>query len=68
MSAQYPEKDEELQREKAARLPDDDVVGILLQQHARIRALFGEVAGAEGDRKRDALLALAGGSRPRNGG
>ncbi|MEU7423779.1 hemerythrin domain-containing protein [Streptomyces sp. NPDC040750] len=60
MSAQFPEMDEEPRREKAAQLPDDDVVGILLRQHARIRALFGEVRGAEGARKQDAFNELRG--------
>lgn len=41
-------------------MPDDDVVGILLRQHARIRALFGEVRGAEGARKQDAFNELRG--------
>ncbi|MER7482622.1 hemerythrin domain-containing protein [Streptomyces sp. NPDC126510] len=53
MSAQFP-VDDEPRREKAAELPDDDVVAILLRQHSRVRALFGEVRGAEGARKQDA--------------
>ncbi|MEU6548451.1 hemerythrin domain-containing protein [Streptomyces sp. NPDC046859] len=60
MSAQFPEMDHEPRREKAAELPDDDVVGILLRQHARIRALFGEVWGAEGARKQDVFNELRG--------
>jgi hypothetical protein len=49
------------ERTAAARLPDGDVVGLLLQQHARIRELFAAVSGASGDgRKRafDELRAL----------
>jgi hypothetical protein len=48
----------------AAMLPDDDVVGILLEQHARIRELFAEVRGASGRERFDlfnelrALLAI----------
>ncbi|MFE2431696.1 hemerythrin domain-containing protein [Streptomyces sp. NPDC059373] len=40
------------EREQAAKLASGDVVGILLQQHARIRDLFGEVRTANGDRKK----------------
>ncbi|WP_127354790.1 hemerythrin domain-containing protein [Actinacidiphila soli] len=40
------------EREQAAKLPSGDVVGILLQQHARIRDLFGEVKTARGDQKK----------------
>ncbi|MEU0060662.1 hypothetical protein [Streptomyces sp. NPDC006334] len=60
MSAQFPEMNDEPRREKAAQLPDDDVVGILPRQHARIRALFEEVRGAEGAR----FAALEGGCTP----
>ncbi|MEV7817666.1 hemerythrin domain-containing protein [Streptomyces flaveolus] len=60
MSAQFPEMDDEPRREKAAGLPGDDVVAILLRQHARIRALFGEVRGAAGARKHDAFNELRG--------
>lgn len=48
----------------AALLPDGDVVGILLEQHARIRELFAQVRGAAGDERRErfnelrALLAV----------
>ncbi|KNB54053.1 hemerythrin domain-containing protein [Streptomyces caatingaensis] len=42
-------------RDKAARLPEGDVVAVLLEQHARIRELFAEVTSAEGDRKRQAF-------------
>lgn len=37
----------------AAMLPDDDVVGILLEQHARIQELFAEVRGASGRERYD---------------
>jgi hypothetical protein len=52
------------ERITAATLPDGDVVGILLEQHARIRELFEEVRGAAGDERRErfnelrALLAV----------
>src|SRR5919206_252364 len=60
MSAQFPQMDDEPRRDRAAELPDDDVVGILLRQPARIRALFGEVRGAEWARKQDAFNELRG--------
>ncbi|MGW5478147.1 hemerythrin domain-containing protein [Streptomyces sp. NPDC004008] len=53
-----------MEREEAARLPEGDVVRILLEQHARIRDLFTEVKSAQGERKREifdelrALLAI----------
>jgi hypothetical protein len=37
----------------AAMLPEGDVVGMLLAQHARIRELFEEVRGAAGEERRD---------------
>jgi len=37
----------------AAMLPDGDVVGILLKQHARIRELFQQVRAAAGDERRE---------------
>jgi hemerythrin superfamily protein len=40
------------ERAEAARLPGDDVVGVLLTQHARIRDLFDEVGKATGERKK----------------
>lgn len=43
------------ERERAAQLPADDVVGILLAQHARIRDLFADVKIAEGEHKRQAF-------------
>jgi hypothetical protein len=42
----------------AAQLPDGDVVGILLEQHARIRELFGKVRGASGDERRECFNEL----------
>ena len=51
-------------RQKAARLPEGDVVRLLLEQHARIRELFDEVKSATGERKQErfdelrALLAV----------
>lgn len=51
----------EQERVQAAQLPDDDVVAILLRQHARIRDLFMEVKITEGDHKQqvfDELRAL----------
>jgi hemerythrin superfamily protein len=38
---------------QAAQLPEGDVVRILLDQHARIRDLFGQVRQATGRRKQD---------------
>ncbi|WP_131767115.1 hemerythrin domain-containing protein [Candidatus Protofrankia californiensis] len=43
------------ERAQAARLPQDDVVGILLEQHARIRDLFADVKTAEGEHKQQAF-------------
>jgi len=40
------------ERDQAAQLPSGDVVGILLQQHARIRELFGEVKSEHGDARK----------------
>jgi hypothetical protein len=39
------------ERAAADRLPENDVVGILLRQHARIRDLFVEVERARGERR-----------------
>ncbi|OEU90421.1 hemerythrin [Streptomyces abyssalis] len=41
-----------LERAEAAKLPQDDIIGILLTQHARIRELFAEVHMARGDEKK----------------
>jgi hypothetical protein len=51
----------EAEREAAAMLPDGDVVALLLEQHAQIRGLFAEIAGADGDGRKqsfDELRAL----------
>jgi len=51
-------------RVPAATLPEGDVVGILLEQHARVRELFEDVRGSAGDERREhfnelrALLAV----------
>jgi hypothetical protein len=51
-------------RVAAATLPEGDVVGILLEQHARVSELFEEVRGSAGDERRErfnelrALLAV----------
>jgi hemerythrin superfamily protein len=61
MTAQYPGMDDGPRRDKAAQLPEDDVIAILVDQHARIRTLFSEVSMAEGDRRKkvfDELRAL----------
>nr|WSZ18828.1 hemerythrin domain-containing protein [Streptomyces canus] len=42
-------------RDKAARLPEGDVVAILLEQHARIKELFATVRGSGGDAKKEAF-------------
>ncbi|MCB0908403.1 MAG: hemerythrin domain-containing protein [Nocardioidaceae bacterium] len=42
-------------REKAARLPEGDVIRILLEQHARIRDLFDDVKESEGEHKGQAF-------------
>jgi hypothetical protein len=43
------------ERKAAARLPDGDVVAILLRQHARIRELFAEVAMTTGEDRQQAF-------------
>lgn len=48
-------------RDLAARLPEGDVVAILLEQHARIKELFGQVKESSGDVRKsrfDELRAL----------
>ena len=42
-------------RRKALELPDGDVVRVLLEQHARIRALFAEVNSESGEHKKQAF-------------
>lgn len=46
------------ERRMAAEMPKDDVVAILLRQHARIRDLFTEVRKAQGQAKRQAFEEL----------
>ncbi|WP_436982947.1 hemerythrin domain-containing protein [Streptomyces sp. enrichment culture] len=60
MTARYPEMDDDPRRDKADGMAEDDVVAILLRQHARIRDLFGEISGAQGDRKREVFDELRG--------
>lgn len=51
----------EKERAEAAKLPEGDVVAILLEQHARIRDLFSEVKTTQGEHKQqvfDELRAL----------
>ncbi|WGL53015.1 hemerythrin domain-containing protein [Nocardioides sp. BP30] len=45
-------------RAKAQALPDGDAIGMLLEQHARIRDLFDQVKSATGEEKKDAFDAL----------
>jgi hypothetical protein len=45
----------DVERAQAAQLPDDDVVGILLTQHARIRDLFAEVRTTAGEQQKHAF-------------
>ncbi|WP_250287006.1 hemerythrin domain-containing protein [Frankia sp. CiP1_Cm_nod2] len=45
----------DVERARAAQLPDDDVVGVLLNQHARIRDLFAEVRSTAGGHKKQAF-------------
>lgn len=40
---------------KAAQLPEGDVIGILLRQHARIQELFSDIESATGEHKRHAF-------------
>lgn len=43
------------ERTQAARLPDGDVIAVLLTQHARIRDLFATVQNTRGDTRRKAF-------------
>ncbi|MET7902277.1 hemerythrin domain-containing protein [Streptomyces sp. NPDC005355] len=43
------------ERAEAAKLPNGDVVAILLEQHARVRDLFSDVKSAEGEHKQQAF-------------
>ncbi|MFF3753236.1 hemerythrin domain-containing protein [Streptomyces sp. NPDC002018] len=45
----------DMERAQAAEMPEDDVVAILLRQHARIRDLFAEVKNAQGEVKQQAF-------------
>src|SRR4051794_13320443 len=45
-------------RQKAAQLPEGDVIRFLLHQHAKIRDLFDEVQAARGDDRHDAFEEL----------
>ncbi|MES4903504.1 MULTISPECIES: hemerythrin domain-containing protein [unclassified Streptomyces] len=47
--------DADTERRLAAQMPEGDVVGILLEQHARIRDLFADVKSAEGKHKQQAF-------------
>jgi hemerythrin superfamily protein len=40
-------------RARAAKLPEGDVIRILLEQHARVRDLFTEIKASAGSRKRE---------------
>jgi hemerythrin superfamily protein len=42
-------------RQRAADLPEGDVIAILLEQHARIRELFQDISSAEGEHKKHAF-------------
>lgn len=42
-------------RARAAKLPEGDVVRVLLEQHARIRDLFADVRSAEGEHRTQAF-------------
>ncbi|MEU6852169.1 hemerythrin domain-containing protein [Actinacidiphila alni] len=48
------------ERAAAAKLPEGDVVALLLEQHARIRGLFARIALGEGDEKKAAFDQLRG--------
>lgn len=45
----------EVERARAAQLPDDDVVGVLLRQHARVRDLFADIQSTTGEHKKQAF-------------
>jgi hemerythrin superfamily protein len=47
-----------LERAEAAKLPHDDIIGVLLNQHARVRDLFAEVHVSVGDEKRTKFAEL----------
>jgi hypothetical protein len=43
------------ERDAAARLPENDIVGLLLNQHAQIRGLFAEVRSTTGEARKRAF-------------
>ncbi|ABW13388.1 Hemerythrin HHE cation binding domain protein [Parafrankia sp. EAN1pec] len=45
----------EVERARAAQLPDDDVVGVLLRQHAHVRDLFADIQSTTGEHKKQAF-------------
>ncbi|EIV91689.1 hemerythrin domain-containing protein [Frankia sp. QA3] len=45
----------ERERAEAAKLPEDDIVGLLLAQHARIRDLFAEISEERGEHRKKAF-------------
>jgi hemerythrin superfamily protein len=47
-------------RQKAAELPEGDVIRFLLNQHAQIRDLFDEVESSHGEQRHDAFEELRG--------
>ncbi|QGN32856.1 hemerythrin domain-containing protein [Microlunatus sp. Gsoil 973] len=47
-------------RQKAAQLPEGDVIRLLLNQHAQIRDLFDEVESSHGEQRHDAFEELRG--------
>jgi hemerythrin superfamily protein len=51
----YAMSDAAADRAQAMELPEDDVIRVLLLQHARIRDLFDEIGRASGDAKQDAF-------------
>ncbi|WP_030423353.1 hemerythrin domain-containing protein [Streptomyces sp. NRRL F-5065] len=58
MSTHNPEPGGRSRQGETAGPHDEDVVTILLDQHARIRTLFGEVRDSQGERKQDAFDTL----------
>jgi hemerythrin superfamily protein len=45
-------------RAKAAKLPDGDLIAILLTQHAEVKDLMTEIAAASGDERKDLFSTL----------
>ncbi len=50
-----PMSSQQSERAEAAKLPEGDVVKILLEQHARIRDLFADVKSLDGQAKQEAF-------------